>query len=557
MFGCCDRVFGCGQRHPYGAILSASDRGFDRGFGTARKAEAEMKATSRITLLTFVLGSVSGPVGFAGWLVAQETLSAVGSGGGVAAAGTAATAIDVAAKSDGTQPGDTHVRIVRLSDVKGVVSLDRKTGNGFEAAMQNMPIVEGERLRTGNGYAEIEFEDNSTLRLTPDSQVDFPLLALRRSGTKASTMNVVRGTVYVNLEKTQGNEFVLLTGGAKMTVAPATHLRLEVDDQSTVVSVFNGSTTVQHGAETTLVGKKESVRLDGGQVTLAKKVADEPNDAWNKESNDYHAQYAKANSFAGSGNAYGLSDLNYYGSFINAGGCGQMWQPYFVSAGWSPYASGLWALYPGAGYSFVSPYPWGWLPFHTGLWSYCPTNGWGWQPGGSWRGLNNIATSTGETGKTGIHSPLRPALPQSPAEVAKASLVMTGGSALVYSRQDKAGNFVFQRDSAGLGVPRGSLGGLGRISNHVEQHGSASMPVYAAAPGREIQTAGHEGNSGPVTLRAGTPNAVAAEVSRPGSAGASASSGSIATSSHTSMAATASGGASASSGSHGGGSGPK
>ena len=46
------------------------------------------------------------------------------------------------------------------------------------------------------------------------------------------------------------------------------------------------------------------------------------------------------------------------------------WQPYFVGAGWSPYANGLWALYPGAGYSFVSPYPWGWLPYHSGSWGF-------------------------------------------------------------------------------------------------------------------------------------------------------------------------------------------
>src|SRR5271167_1904347 len=54
---------------------------------------------------------------------------------------------------NGARPGDSHVRIVRLSDVKGTLSLDRKTGNGFEATMPNMPIVEGEKLRTADGYA--------------------------------------------------------------------------------------------------------------------------------------------------------------------------------------------------------------------------------------------------------------------------------------------------------------------------------------------------------------------------------------------------------------------
>src|SRR5260370_5251935 len=131
--------------------------------------------------------------------------------------------------------------------------------------MQNMPIVEGEKLKTEDGYAEVEFEDRSTLRLAPESQVDFPLLALRSSGAKASTINVVKGTVYVSTESTKGNEFLLVAGETKMTVAPSTHLRLEVNESRTVVSVFNGNAEVEHGAETTQVGKKQSLTLDADQ----------------------------------------------------------------------------------------------------------------------------------------------------------------------------------------------------------------------------------------------------------------------------------------------------
>ena len=121
-----------------------------------------------------------------------------------------------AAPDNGAKPGDSHVRIVRLSDAKGMLALDRKTGLGFEQTMQNMPIVEGQRLQTAEGYAEVEFEDNSTLRLAPNSQVDFPLLALRSTGAKASTMSVVKGTVYVTTESTKGNEILLVAGETKI-----------------------------------------------------------------------------------------------------------------------------------------------------------------------------------------------------------------------------------------------------------------------------------------------------------------------------------------------------
>ncbi len=439
-------------------------------------------------------------------------------------AGQETVAASVVVEDNGARPGDSHVRIVRLSDAKGHLGLDRKTGNGFEQTLQNMPIVQGEKLKTSDGYAEVEFEDNSTLRLAPDSQVDFPLLALRSSGAKASTMKVVAGTVYVNTESTKGNEFMLVVGEAKMMVAPSTHLRVERNESRTVVSVYNGSVEVQRGAETTVVAKKESLTLGGGdQVAVTKKIEGLPFDAWDKESIEYHQRYANANTFAGGGNAFGLSDLNYYGSFVNGGGFGSFWQPYLAGAGWSPYGNGAWAFYPGAGYSWVSPYPWGWLPYHSGSWSFFPGYGWGWQPGGAWNGLNNItaggfapagtgiaAAGAGVVTKGGVHAPLRPSAPAAPVAVsgaARSSLVLSNSRPAVFSKESTPGNFVFQKDSAGLGVPRGSLGNLNKISNEVGRHGSASMEVYAAGPNGAGSLHGETGSSvhgatrGPETLR--------------------------------------------------------
>ena len=62
---------------------------------------------------------------------------------------------------------ESHVRIVRLSYLDGQVQMDRATGLGLERAILNTPMVEGTRFVTGNdGLAEIEFEDQSALRLT-------------------------------------------------------------------------------------------------------------------------------------------------------------------------------------------------------------------------------------------------------------------------------------------------------------------------------------------------------------------------------------------------------
>jgi len=414
------------------------------------------------------------------------------------------------------QAGDTHVRIVRLSQVQGKVGMDRGTGHGIEPSMQNMPIVEGMLLGTADedSYAEVEFEDGGTLRLGPATIVKFSQLVSRATGAKATTVRVDKGTVYVSRENTKADEFTLVMAGTKkIAVSPSTHLRLELEGTKAAIAVFSGNVAVDGSGTATapvMVGKKQTLSVDiadsNSQVELAKKVEEGPFDSWDQDAQKYHERYAKANSLV-SGGGYGVSDLNYYGSFSNVPGYGMMWQPYFVGSGWNPYANGLWALYPGGSYSWVSPYPWGWLPFHQGTWVYSPSYGWGWQPGGAWRGVNNVAG-------TPVHG--TPAqmpggiLPKPPAD-ARNSLVQANSQPLVYSKQDSAQNFVFRKDSAGLGVPRGSLGKLGGVSNDVAQHGFVNRHVYVAPAGESSHWTDGSVYRGPLALHRGSPTDEARE----------------------------------------------
>lgn len=395
--------------------------------------------------------------------------------------------------NDGAGPGDSHVRIVRMSQVQGHIGLDRGTGK-VEKTMQNMPIVEGSRLATGeDGYAEVEFEDGSTLLLAPDSQVNFPQLILRSTGAKATTISLIKGTAYVNLEKTKGNEFTVKTGDSIMTVPPGSHLRLEEENKKVVLAVFNGDVEVKAGQNSAIVSKKHTATFDTasaptGKIDVQKDIEESDYDEWNKNALDYQHRYSKASAYGSSLYSYGVSDLNYYGGFVNAGGCGSMWRPYFVGAGWDPYGNGVWAWYQGAGYSWVSPYPWGWLPYHSGAWSFCPGTGWGWRPGSTWMGLANgspILQGRPIPGKPGVPTqgvarggvPLRPPGPERPTQTPHSTLVLANRTPLVYSKIDRPGNFVFQRNSAGLGVPR-QLGNLHGVSNHVEHNGFVNRQFY-------------------------------------------------------------------------------
>jgi hypothetical protein len=380
--------------------------------------------------------------------------------------------------------GVSKVRIVRLSEVKGEVQFDVNGGRGFEMAMANLPIVEQSRLQTGTGVAEVEFEDNSTLRLAPNTLVEFPRLELLASGAKASTVHVLKGMVYVSMVNTPGNDFTVLFGGQKLQLPPSSHIRLQMEPNQAKLAVLEGAAIhIDAPSGAIEVPKKKTVTfaLAGqSQPAVAKNVSSETYDSWDRDNASYHKQFAASNALGTTPYSYGVSDLLYYGAFSDAGGCGNMWHPYFASAGWDPFSNGAWAYYPGAGYSWVSPYPWGWAPYHSGNWINCNGSGWGWQPGSSWYGINNTAVGTsGGFLRPPVREPLR----------GESSLVMVNLKPLTASTLGPEDSFVFRKDSAGLGVPRGVLGNLDKLSQHAVEHGMASTHIYVEAPESNVNRA--------------------------------------------------------------------
>jgi hypothetical protein len=360
---------------------------------------------------------------------------------------------------------DSQARIVRLSQVDGNVQIDRNLGQGYEKAFINLPVTQGAKLRTGqDARAEIEFEDGSSLRLAPGSVVEFPELSRRDSGARASNVDLQQGTAYLNFRGDKGEEFVLDFGRESLRLKKPSHLRVELKDASATVAVFNGMVEVNGASGTVAVEKKHTATFDlagSDPYTLANNLEPDPYDEWDKQQDRYHQQYS-ANSFSPYG--YGASDLNYYGSFYNMPGYGMMWQPYLVGAGWDPFMNGAWAWYPGAGYAWVSSYPWGWTPYRYGSWTFVNSYGWFWQPGSSWTGWNTVPRI--------VNAPQHfnaPRMPSTPGQ----TLVVNRGAPIGAGAIIQGGSQI-RVDSAGLGIARGSVRNLGRISQQVERPASGT-----------------------------------------------------------------------------------
>ena len=371
------------------------------------------------------------------------------------------------------------VRIVRLSQVKGEAVLDRHVDKGYEHAFANLPITQGSKLKTNEGVAEVEFEDNTTLRLTPETIVEFTELGRSASGATTTSVNVLQGTLYASMAGTKGSDFTVTSTQGKLTLMPDSRMHFHVGSPQATLAVLDGSVQAQAGSSLITVSKKKTLVFDASSQappTLVSKLEKDPYDAWDKQEVDYHKRYMNTASF-GSGYAsgaglYGVSDMNYYGSFVDMGGsCGSLWRPYLASAMWDPYSNGVLAYYPNIGASWVSPYPWGWAPYHSGSWMNCGAAGWGWQPGNSFTGLNNLTSSTIRNRiSRGILTPGK----------GHAGLVAVSSTPITPSKFANANTFVFTKDSAGFGVPRETFGKLEKVSSQTLQHGAVTAPAYVA-----------------------------------------------------------------------------
>lgn len=373
---------------------------------------------------------------------------------------------------------DSQARIVRLSDVQGSVQIDKNTGMGFENAFLNLPITQGAQVRTHDrGRAEIEFEDGSTLRLTPNTTVEFSTLGLSDSGKRISVINLVDGMAYVNWLGKSGDEFSLNFSREKISLDRAAHFRVETSPQAANLAIFKGDIDVEGPAGKVMVEKKKSANFDAAdddKYTLAKNIEEAPLDSWDKDASDYHQQYAKNNS--SSPYQYGMSDLNYYGAYSNVPGYGMMWQPYFTGVGWDPFMDGAWSWYPGYGYMFASAYPWGWMPYRYGSWMSVPGMGWMWQPGG-WNTWNTVPRFAG-TMPVNFHPLVAPT-------AGTVRPVVVGRSASFSALS--ASHMVLRAGSAGMEIPRGSVENLHQLNHQVARSGFAavqSAPQFSATSAR-------------------------------------------------------------------------
>lgn len=314
--------------------------------------------------------------------------------------------------ADAQADASVQPNAARIDQVDGSVAIARTNADTDNVAGQepdwaeatvNTPVSIGDRIYARNdSHASIALTGHDSVRLNPEASLDVLALANRRT-----QLALRSGSAIFDVGELASDElYEVATPCGSVDFAQPGLYQVGLEGDNAVVSVLNGVARV--------VGVEGSGDINRGQVfTLACSTAGEaasaatspiaPNLAGEIVDDYYRDRYAKVydgryrnyDAYIADPSFYdpyrsslscqyvsadipGLSDLDYYGDWVNVSDYGYCWAPR-VSTGWAPYRSGVWDLDDAWGPTWVASEPWGWAPYHYGRWTFV-SDRWFWVP---------------------------------------------------------------------------------------------------------------------------------------------------------------------------------
>ncbi len=296
----------------------------------------------------------------------------------------------LAAQDSGRAPAP-GARAERLSNVDGRVQISQGGQMLADPALVNTPLFEGTQVVTmEDGRAEVQFEEGSIARITPNSSLTLSLLR-PDDGAGGTEITMNSGLGYFEVQAgSQSGHIQVHFGDNTVTTSGFTVLRVDLDNPPGELAVFSGNAHLESGSAGSIdLHGGESVALNASnpsQYNLAETIEPDSWDQWNSDRdqalNAEEASRTEATqSFSNNANP-AWSDLDANGNWYDVPGQGYVWSPYDASnPGWDPYGNGDWMYNPAFGYQWISGDSWGYLPFSCGLWNFYSGFGWGWAPG--------------------------------------------------------------------------------------------------------------------------------------------------------------------------------
>src|SRR5215207_5474435 len=284
---------------------------------------------------------------------------------------TAARAADDTSYDDDEY--EERARVLRVSLLKGEVSLRRAGNDEWEDARLNAPLVEGDVLATGrDARLEIQADARNFIRVGPDSLIR--VVTLRDEGIALSLSEGTATFRLAQFDKEKGY-FELDAPGTTVAAERTGQYRVDVERGGAVrVTVReDGRARIYSQNSGFVLRNNRTARLapDGSgesewEFTAA--AGFDEWDTWNDERERYLAErlrYEGRDRYYDS-DVYGAEELDAYGDWSYHKDYGYVWRPHTtvvnVYNDWAPYRYGRWVWCSPYGWTWVADEPWGWAP---------------------------------------------------------------------------------------------------------------------------------------------------------------------------------------------------
>ncbi|HEX7111157.1 MAG TPA: DUF6600 domain-containing protein, partial [Mizugakiibacter sp.] len=275
---------------------------------------------------------------------------------------------------------DPPDRVARLSYLDGDVSFAPAGSDDWGQVGVNRPVVQGDRLLSGDASRAALELGGAQLRLGQRSAFNF--LAL---DDDVAQVELSSGTLNLRVSRLDaGQRYEIDTPTLALVVTRPGEYRVDIapDGKGSMVTVFDGDASVYgEGGVDYPVQAGQSYRFDDPQLQQVD-VASVPDpdafDRWcfdrdRRSGDSVSRRYVAAD-------VVGADDLDDYGSWTEVREYGHVWFPTTVVADWAPYRYGHWTWIDPWGWTWVDDAPWGFAPFHYGRWVSVGGR-WGWAPG--------------------------------------------------------------------------------------------------------------------------------------------------------------------------------
>jgi len=288
---------------------------------------------------------------------------------------------------------ENDARVVRIRHMEGEALVKRTDADEWEAASINLPLVEGDEIKTLKGARiEIQFDNDTYLRIDENASVKLSSL-----GAEGVAVGITEGNLLLSVFEFDPANGYLEVDAPQTTVAvtKAGKYRIEAGTESNRnvgVWVWGDGTARVYTADSGFTLKNDqsaTMSIDGPyagkwEISNANAILDAFED-WSASRDSFieksldNAQYGKYYD----SDLYGADDLTYYGSWQYNDNYGYVWRPYdnavSIYDNWSPYRYGQWRWLPYYGWTWVNDEPWGWATYHYGRWLFLGGR-WYWTP---------------------------------------------------------------------------------------------------------------------------------------------------------------------------------